>query len=174
MSKTIRSFLPVADENSRVLILGSMPGRESLEKNEYYANKRNGFWKIVHAIFDVQPEPSYQERVAFLKTRGIAIWDVLEECEREGSSDNLIENEKPNDFNAFFALHPQIINVFFNGKEASRLFIRHVHLEPNFMSRLVFNGLTSTSPANARPIGSKIEEWRAIRTCLETSIPPSH
>ena len=174
MPHIIRSFSAIVDDNSLVLILGTMPGRESLEKEEYYANNRNSFWKIIFMIFDSQPERTYKQKIAFLNIHGIAIWDVLKECRREGSSDNKIKNEIPNDFNDFFERYPKINSVFYNGGKACELFNHQVRLEPKFRSILVFKSLTSTSPANARPIESKIGEWRAIRTCLEAPIHPNH
>lgn len=101
----LRSMPPVADDRSRVVILGSMPGRESLEKRQYYARKQNSFWRIVHALYDDVPSDGYEDRVDFVRQRGMALWDVLCQCEREGSSDSSITNEEVNDLERFFLDH---------------------------------------------------------------------
>lgn len=172
MSQIIESFPPIVDDNSRILILGTMPGQESLERKEYYANSRNGFWRIMFTLFDSPPEWSYQRKVAFLDQKGIAIWDVLRECMRVGSSDKKIEKEIPNDFNGFFAQYPRIKFVFFNGGKAKESFLQLVRLDSKLKSRLVFKGLTSSSPANAKPLKEKIANWGAVKDCLRSSYSP--
>lgn len=164
----LRSMPPVADDRSRVVILGSMPGRESLEKRQYYARKQNSFWRIVHGLFDAVPDDSYEARVEFALRHGVALWDVLHECQREGSSDSSITNEEANDFELFFRAHPSIGHVFFNGKKAARSFERGVRLPPDIRERLTFAVLPSTSPAHAAMrYADKLAAWSAVRDALE-------
>jgi len=102
----IFSFPPVSDSNSAVLILGSMPGKESLKQNCYYAHTQNAFWKIMGELVGAHPYMPYGERLLRLTGARLALWDVLASCVRESSLDTDIRREKANNFAAFFALHP--------------------------------------------------------------------
>jgi double-stranded uracil-DNA glycosylase len=156
----VRSFAPIAAPDAKILILGSMPGTASLEAGQYYAHPRNAFWPIMGALFGVGPNLPYTERVARLKTRGVAVWDVLQACEREGSLDSNIRSEAPNDFAAFFAAHPDLRTVALNGGKAAASFRKHAarHLP----ERTALHTLPSTSPAHAaRSFAAKCEIWRA-------------
>ena len=164
----IRSFAPVADRNARVLILGSMPGRESLEKRQYYAFKHNVFWRIIIELLRLDPSTSYRGRIRALKAARIALWDVLESCLREGSSDATIENEVANDFGNFFRSHRRIVRVFFNGAKAQICFKRHV---ANGLGARIFSfkRLPSSSPANASlSFARKRDAWRVILEPVRT------
>ena len=170
---TLTSMPPVVDHRSRIIILGSMPGRESLEKQQYYAKKQNSFWRIVHALFDAVPEDGYDARLAFVLGKDIALWDVLHECERTGSSDSSITNEAANDLGSFFRAHPGMGHVFFNGKKAARSFEKGVRLPPDVRERLRFTTLPSTSPANAgMRFDSKLAAWMAVREALDDERGP--
>jgi TDG/mug DNA glycosylase family protein len=169
MSKA-RSFAPLARPDARVLILGSMPGQESLRRRQYYAYRHNLFWPIIGELFGVSPELDYDARVAALTARGVAVWDVLKSCEREGSLDGNIrpETERPNNFSRFLAQHPRIRAIFFNGGKAASAFARHVlpQLGPR-AKNLHLERLPSTSPAHAgMPRAAKLRAWRAIRSWL--------
>lgn len=150
----IRSFLPVADKHATALILGSMPGQRSLDKHEYYAHPQNTFWKIMGDLVGAHPSLPYQQRLHALTAAHIALWDVLHTCEREGSLDSDIEQEEANDFAAFFARHPHITRVYFNGAKAEQSFKRFV-LGKQKLPPLEFVRLPSTSPAHA---GMRYEE----------------
>ena len=156
----IRSFPPVSDSNSRVLILGSIPGVKSLEAQQYYAHPMNQFWKILYEIIQKKQESDYQQKTAFLCQHRIALWDVIQQCERQGSSDNQIQNIIPNDFQQFFSVHPHIQAIFFNGTKARDTFQKYVS---NFvLSREVCFCLPSTSPANTISYSIKLNRWRCI------------
>ena len=161
----IKSFDPIIDDNSRVLILGSMPGPESLRKKQYYANPRNQFWKIIYRILSGCDEPpsDYRERIKFLKENGIALWDVLESCEREGANDSKIRNGKPNNFETRLRKSPNLKRIFFNGGEAGRQMRKVNGLGPKLIER---EPLPSTSPANTLPLSSKMNCWRKIKDFL--------
>lgn len=149
-SARIRSFPPIAGRDARVLILGSMPGRKSLEAREYYAHRQNAFWRIVGDLLPVEPQAPYRKRLQALKTARIALWDVLRSCTRTGSMDSGIDSDSEiaNDFRAFFRNHREISHVFFNGAKAAASFRRNV-LPRLDAGTLRYIQLPSTSPANA-------------------------
>lgn len=165
-----RSFPPLARPEARVLILGSMPGEESLRQRQYYAYPHNLFWPIMGELFGAGRELDYDARAAALTAQGVAVWDVLKSCERAGSLDGSIvpHTEKPNDFRRFLAAHPRIGTVFFNGGKAQSAFTRHVL--PRLgerAARLRFVRLPSTSPAHAGLTrAAKLRAWRQVRRCL--------
>lgn len=158
----IRCFAPVEDAAAEVLILGSMPGKASLEAGQYYAHPRNAFWKIMGDLVGAHPDLPYEERLHILKSSGIALWDVLESCVRKTSLDSHIKEGTANDFASFFLQHPSITRVFFNGAKAEQCFRKHVQLPPE-SSSLQFCRLPSTSPAHAAmTYADKLDAWRTI------------
>jgi TDG/mug DNA glycosylase family protein len=156
----VRSFAPVAAPDARILILGSMPGVASLEAGEYYAHARNVFWPIMGALFGAGPDLPYAKRVARLKAEGVAVWDVLQACEREGSLDSSIRSEAPNDLAAFFAAHPAIRRIGLNGGKAAATFRKYAaHCS---QAGVLVHILPSTSPAHAaRSFEAKRDLWRS-------------
>jgi double-stranded uracil-DNA glycosylase len=148
----LQSFAPIADAKARVLILGSMPGKASLAAGQYYAHAQNLFWRILAEVTGAAPASPYAARARALKSCGIALWDVLESCAREGSLDSAIDDAtiSANDFAAFYRAHPRIAHVFFNGAKAEACYRKHVlpalgeTAAPRSHRRL-----PSTSPANA-------------------------
>lgn len=160
------SFPPIERADARVLILGTMPGVASLRAGQYYAHPRNAFWGILGEILGFDPEDAYARRAAHLRRCGVAVWDVLASCVREGSLDSAIVGSSlvPNDFRRFFASHPRLRKVCFNGATAEALFRRHVRARLPLMPAVEFVRLPSTSPANAGVAReSKRLAWRAIR-----------
>ena len=159
-----RSFPPIVDAQARVLVLGTLPGEESLRRSEYYAHPRNLFWPIIFALFDEPPALKYPERLAFLAAHRIAVWDVCEIGEREASADSTIRTERPNAIGRLLDRHPLIRAVAFNGTTARRLYDRH------FARRmeLAYLALPSTSPAHATiDFSAKLARWTALREILE-------
>jgi len=161
-NRRVRSFAEIAAVHARVLVLGSMPGEASLAAGRYYAHPRNAFWPIMAALCGFAADAPYAERTRALQRRGIALWDVLQSCERPGSLDGDIvtATAEPNDFEAFFARHRRIGTVLCNGGTALRTFTRVLRgLELARDLRVV--GLPSTSPAHAgRSFAAKLEAWR--------------
>ncbi len=156
-----RGFPPVADENSRILILGTLPGQASLAAGRYYAHPRNAFWPIVGHVLGFDADAPYAERTASLRAAGIAVWDVCAAAVRPGSLDSAIAPDtiKPNDFAAFFERHRQIVRVGFNGATAARLYRRHALPADG----RAFVTLPSTSPAHAAmDISTKRRRWAAF------------
>lgn len=156
----VRSFAPIVAPDAHILILGSMPGAASLEAGEYYAHPRNAFWPIMGALYGAGPNLPYMERVSVLKANGVAVWDVLQSCVREGSLDAGIREEVPNDFAAFFTTHRDIRRIGLNGGKAAASFRKHaVCFLPASAS---IQALPSTSPAHAaRGVQEKCSIWRA-------------
>ncbi|MDR7370021.1 DNA-deoxyinosine glycosylase [Flavobacterium aquidurense] len=151
------SFAPIASQEANILILGTMPGTKSLELNQYYGHNQNNFWKFMFHILKEDFSNDYQTRKALLQKNNIAVWDVLQFCDRIGSLDSAIKNEIANDFETFLAAHPNIKAILFNGQKAAAFFKKYVHLKKEY--HLIT--LPSTSPANAsKNYQSKLEEWQ--------------
>src|SRR5690606_28486851 len=136
---------------ARVVVLGSMPGVASLRQQQYYAHPRNAFWPIAASVFGFDARASYDARRDALVSAGVALWDVLQACERPGSLDANIDTASivPNDFDAFFVAHPRIERVCFNGGKAAALYRRHVLPALTLQRQLQYVDLPSTSPAHA-------------------------
>lgn len=154
-------FPPIAREDARVLVLGSLPGRRSIDERRYYAHPQNAFWRIMRELFGV--DGAYEARCAGLVENGIALWDVLHSSVRPGSmdADIRLHGATANDFAGFFDNHASIELIAFNGKKAEQLFVKFVDgsgVAPG-ISRV---GLPSTSPAYASmPFSGKLAAWRA-------------
>ena len=163
----IYSFAPIAKPDARTLILGSMPGVLSLQKQQYYAHPRNAFWRITAEILGFDAALPYERRIQALQDAGIALWDVLNTCEREGSLDADIARDSmvPNDFAKFFEDHPRIERVFFNGGKAESVFLKTVRPGIAHLDRIRYQRLPSTSPAHAAlSHANKLQVWHAIRS----------
>jgi TDG/mug DNA glycosylase family protein len=163
MKNRISSFPPVACSTAQVLILGSIPGEASLREGQYYAHPRNAFWKIMAEIIGFDPDTAYENRLEALKNSGIALWDVLHSCQRKGSLDSAIEIDsiKVNDLDAFFAAHPDIKLVCFNGAAAEQCYKKYV-IGKDRQIPISHVRLPSTSPAHAAlSFNRKVEAWRA-------------
>lgn len=163
------SFPPLIAPNTRVLIIGSMPGEASLKAQEYYAYKYNQFWRIIFDLFANGRTPkNYADKTQVLLANGLGLWDALAACERKGSLDGNILSPTPNDFPALFCNHPQIKTLLFNGQAAR-----------NHFKRAFGDGgkiclvLPSTSPAHAaRAYAEKKVLWQnAIFTALQEGKP---
>ena len=162
------SFAPVASLDAKVLILGSIPGRESLKAGRYYAHPRNQFWPIMASLFGFAADAPYEERLLALQGSGVALWDVMHSCHRAGSLDASIEADtvEPNDFAAFFVAHPYIRTVFYNGATAYAAYHRHVL--PTLQAlplpvSLRHTRLPSTSPAHASlSLAQKRVAWQVV------------
>jgi hypoxanthine-DNA glycosylase len=142
-----------------VLILGSLPGPESLRRGEYYGHPQNQFWKILSSVLDRPVPERYLERVRLLKRSGIALWDSLARCRRPSALDSAIRDPEPNDLAGLLSKHPGIRRVFANGRTAAAFAKRLQGVEAAY--------LPSTSPANAAiPYARKAAAWRAIRKWL--------
>ena len=158
---------PVIDESSHVLILGSMPSKLSLEKQQYYGNPRNHFWKIIGEVLHVEIPVEYKERLNLLKAHHIGLWDTIQSCEREGSLDANIRNIVPNDFRKLLENYPNIRLILFNGGKSFDVFKKHMGF--NLLQDIHYAKMPSTSPIPGKNIKSfeeKVEEWRMMERYL--------
>lgn len=160
-----RCFAPVVDSNTRLLILGSLPGEMSLAQGQYYAHKQNRFW---HLIGDVIGEPlpgmSYEARLQALLDHRVGLWDVIAKARREGSLDSRIRDHATNDLAALVAGLPNLAAVAFNGGTAARIGMQAL-AESRLSLDLV--RLPSSSPAYAAvPYAEKLRAWEALRKWL--------
>lgn len=154
-------LLPAAGREPRVLILGSFPSVASLRAGEYYANPRNAFWQVMEGVFGVPADLPYPERLEGLKAAGVALWDVLAGCTREGSSDASIRDARANDIPGFLRDHPTVRTIALNGRAAEQ-WLRRVHPGVWETPGVRVLALPSTSPANARlTVEEKVALWQA-------------
>ena len=153
----LRSFPPVARADAELLILGSMPGEESLRRRQYYAFPRNAFWRIAGELFGFDPALSYARRLAALRRAHVALWDVVGACRRRGSLDSAIADAVPNDLPALLARCPRLRLVACNGGGAHAALRRFFPGLPLPVVRI-----PSTSPAAALySFDRKLALWRA-------------
>lgn len=158
-----RSFPPIVDARAKVLVLGTLPGEESLRRQQYYAHPRNLFWPILCALFGAILPADYEERVAFARAQRIALWDVCASGAREASADASIRAETPNAIDWLLDAHPAIRTIAFNGTGARRLYDRHFPRRAGIR----YLAMPSTSPAHARlDFAAKLARWRALREAL--------
>lgn len=149
-------FLPVYDERSKVLILGSFPSVKSREQGFYYGHPQNRFWKVMASLCDELVPVMIEEKKAMLLKHHIAIWDVIDSCDIIGSSDSSIKNVVPADI-AGLLRKTQIKRIFANGKTAEKLYNKYVKEQTG----KEISVLPSTSPANAACSFDKlVEVWR--------------
>lgn len=152
-------LVPLVDENSRILILGSMHGMKSLQEQQYYAHPQNRFWKLMCVLLKDHIDLSdYENKKAMALRNGIALWETLSFCEREGSLDSNITEEIPNDIVGLLAKYPNIKTVICNGGKAGNVFKKHI--APNLPQDIKVYYFHSTSPANARMrLENLADEW---------------
>jgi hypoxanthine-DNA glycosylase len=166
-SCSLISFAAVANVDAEVLILGSMPSQQSLARQQYYAHPRNAFWKIIATLFDFNSNDSYANNLLALQHHKLALWDVIQCCERQGSLDSHITNASiiSNDFESFFAHHSHIKHIFFNGSRAYQDY--HKRVMPQLAEQwqtLACTRLPSTSPAMASlTFEQKLIIWAQIK-----------
>lgn len=169
----IQCFAPIAEKNAGILILGSMPGKASLEANQYYAHPRNQFWPIMAEILGVSALPDYAAKVQMLLDAHIALWDVMKSCYRPGSLDTAIAKDSivPNDFKTFLQEHQDVAHIFFNGAAAEQAFRRLVL--PGLSDKsLTLHRLPSTSPAHAAlSYLQKLQSWQVVAEALNDAKP---
>jgi hypoxanthine-DNA glycosylase len=159
-SPEVRGLPPIVGGGPRILVLGNAPSVLSLARQQYYGNPQNAFWRITGELFGFAADAPYPDRTAALIAHGIAVWDALARCRRSGSLDSAVERDSmvPNDFQAFFAAHPSIERVYFNGAAAETNF-RRLAGGPE---HLRYTRLPSTSPAHTVGYAAKLAAWRVI------------
>lgn len=162
MQNRIFSFPPIIDDYFEIIILGSIPGVKSLEKQQYYGHPQNKFWKIIFELLDEEFTEDYDQRIQTLKKHHIALWDVIDSCERRGSLDSEIKNEEANQIGELLENYPNIKAIFCNGgksyKNAQKILGKNYKI-PVFL-------LPSTSPLHTVSFEKKLEDWKKIKQYL--------
>ncbi|MEC5173948.1 DNA-deoxyinosine glycosylase [Chryseobacterium nepalense] len=159
MQNRIFSFPPIIDDHSEIIILGSIPGVKSLEKQQYYGHPQNKFWKIIFELLNEEFTEDYDQRIQILKNHHIALWDVIDSCERKGSLDSEIKNEEANQIEELLEDHSNIKAIFCNGgksyKNVQKILGKNYKI-PVFL-------LPSTSPLHTVSFEKKLEEWKKVK-----------
>ena len=139
-----KSFSPIIYSNTKILILGSLPGKKSLELKQYYGHARNRIWKILSHLTGGDIPVTYQQKKELLYKNKIGLWDVAHSAHREGSLDSNIKDERPNDIERLIKNYDSIKVIGFNGKKSEKMFYKYFteNLEIKYVP------LPSTSPAN--------------------------
>nr|WP_040982083.1 DNA-deoxyinosine glycosylase [Oceanobacillus jeddahense] len=167
MMDKLQSFAPVIGNKPKVLIVGSMPGKKSLEEQEYYGNPRNHFWSIMYHILNENAVETYSEKIHIIKKHHLALWDTIGYCYREGSLDMHIEEEEPNDIPGLLKKYPSIQLVACNGTKAYQMFQKFI--SPRMQQEIDVIKLPSTSPIPGKynkTFEEKIEAWRVVTSYL--------
>jgi hypoxanthine-DNA glycosylase len=168
MSQLKSCLPPIIDANARLLILGTLPGDESLRRQMYYGHPRNDFWPVMAAAFGEPLQEDYVQRVAMMSRKRVALWDVVASAERAGSLDSAIQKPAANDFAKLFEAYPALQRIAFNGQKAHALYRRYVlRSKSPPLKALPIAILPSTSPAHVRDLAEKTKLWRnAIHAAL--------
>lgn len=155
------AFPPSIDTNTRLLILGSLPGDMSIQRGEYYAHPGNAFWTLMAAItHEPLRDTAYPQRLERLRAHGIGLWDVIAQAQRPGSLDSAIRDVKLRDLYAFIATMPSLRAIAFNGKTAAL----HGRRQLGNVAGLTLIDLPSSSGANASlSREAKQAAWGALR-----------
>jgi double-stranded uracil-DNA glycosylase len=156
-NRMLQGLPPIHRKDARLLILGSMPSAASLKAGQYYAHSTNAFWKIMTRLFGMAD--SYPAKRQLLVENRIALWDVIGFCEREGSLDSAIRNERYNDLRGFLRTHPKIERVLLNGGKAEKAFLSCMK-DTDF--DISYDKLPSTSSALTMPFEEKLKKWKTI------------
>jgi hypoxanthine-DNA glycosylase len=156
-------FAPEVRPDTRLLILGSLPGAVSLAAGRYYAHPRNQFWRLMETVIEAPLTGlDYQERIAQLLDRGLGLWDTVAAARRRGSLDADIRLQEASDLKSLAATLPELRAIAFNGGTAAR--IGRAQLGERAHYDLL--DLPSSSPALTRPLAAKAEAWGALRPYL--------
>jgi hypoxanthine-DNA glycosylase len=163
MDEVKRSFAPVIDPGVRVLVLGSLPGEQSLAQQRYYGNPRNAFWRLIGAVIGVDLIPlDYDARLKALLASGVGLWDAVGSATRRGSLDGAIKNHVPNDLRSIAHNLPELKAVAFNGGRSAAI----GSAQFAGMAALELIPLPSSSPAFTMSYDQKLERWLKIRSFL--------
>jgi hypoxanthine-DNA glycosylase len=156
-----RCFDPVVDAQTRLLVLGSLPGEKSLALQEYYGNRQNQFWLLMSEVTGADlVRLDYTSRLAALLEQRVGLWDVVAEAHRAGSLDSSIRNSNDNDLLALLASSPDLTTIAFNGGTAARLGLKVLG---QHAARYRIVQLPSSSPAYTLPYAEKSRLWQVLR-----------
>jgi len=156
-------FPPVIRPETRLLVLGSLPGAVSLAQQRYYAHPQNQFWRLMEAaIGRALVALDYEARLATLLDAGVGLWDTVASATREGSLDANIRLHAASDLAALVELLPQLRAIAFNGGTSARIGRRALE----GMTGFALVDLPSSSPAYTLPFAAKREAWLKLRDYL--------
>ena len=156
-----RCFDPVVDDQTRLLLLGSLPGEKSLALQEYYGNRQNRFWLLMSEVTGTDlVRLDYASRLQTLLKQRVGLWDVVAEAHRPGSLDSRIRNRDDNDLLGLLARLPHLTTIAFNGGTAAKIGLK-VLGEKASNYRIV--QLPSSSPAYTLSYAEKLAEWRKLK-----------
>jgi hypoxanthine-DNA glycosylase len=160
-----RSFAPVADQNVRLLILGSLPGELSLAHSQYYANPQNKFWTLMSEVLGEKLYAlPYMERLQVLLRHRVGLWDSVAEAIREGSLDSRIREHAHNDLVGLVVGLPKLEAIAFNGGTAAKLGLKALG---EYASRYQIIRLPSSSPAYTLSYQAKLNVWSVLRNWVD-------
>ena len=158
-------FAPQVTDETRVLVLGSLPGVASLKLGQYYGHPRNAFWPIMGKLTgEPMAQKPYPLRLEALLKHGIGLWDVLASAERSGSLDVAIRSEEAADLTGLVDTLPQLRAIVFNGAKSAKVGRRI--LQP-YAEQIDLIDLPSTSPAHARSLDEKAGHWSVLTPYLK-------
>lgn len=157
------SFAPHVYPDTRLLILGSLPGARSLAEQRYYAHPTNQFWRLVGAVID-RPLAAmdYADRLAALRAAKVGLWDVIRSAERRSSSDSEIREVEVHDLAALALTLPDLRMIAFNGGKAAAIGRRQLPV----LVKVTLVDMPSSSAANTGGYASKREQWLALKAAL--------
>lgn len=157
------SFAPHVAPDTRLLILGSLPGARSLAARQYYAHPTNQFWRLLGEVVG-RPlaDMPYDDRLVALREAKVGLWDVIRSAERHTSSDSHIREAEAHDLAALVAGLPDLRMIAFNGGKAAA--IGRKQLPPTESVALV--DLPSSSAAHTIGFDAKRDRWLTLRTAL--------
>lgn len=169
MDEVKRSFPPVADARTRLLVLGSLPGEESLARSQYYANPRNHFWRLIGTVTgrDLVALP-YEARLRALLEARVGLWDTVGAATRRGSLDGAIRGHRTNDLADLAGRLPELRAVGFNGGKSAAIGLPQLAGRPD----LALIPLPSSSPAYTRPFEEKLDQWMKLAPYLSPGPSP--
>nr|WP_315476702.1 DNA-deoxyinosine glycosylase [uncultured Undibacterium sp.] len=157
-----RSFPPVVDQNTRILILGSLPGDASLAQQQYYAHPQNRFWHLLSELISVNLlEQEYAVRLQTLLQHHIGLWDVVAQAKRRGSLDSQIRERDDNDLLSLLDTLPGLHTIAFNGATAGKIGLKILGEQQNLYRIL---HLPSSSPAHTLAYALKLISWQKLNS----------
>jgi len=155
---------PIVGPRPKALMLGTITSVRSAQKGQYYGNPLNHFWRLMSEVCGEGLIEDYQGRCDMLKRHGIAVWDVLAECDIRGSGDHTITDPVPNDLLTFLKEHDSICHIFVNGRTAFKFYLKFCDMDHRGNVAV----LPSSSPANAMRFDDRRQAWMAVREVLRS------
>ena len=152
----VHTFGPLYNENSGILILGSIPSPASRAVGFYYGHPRNRFWQMLADLYGMPLPESIEEKKALVLLHGLALWDVIEECDIIGASDSSVKNAVPTDIPSLLG-KTQVRTILCNGALSKKIYDQYQLPRTGIPAQK----MPSTSPANAAWSLERLkEEWR--------------